>query len=335
VSASSAESLATGYYRSRLEGDLPAKLIGAAQSFALPEQVGLLDNAAALARSGDQSMADALALALRFAGHARHEVVEGSTDIVGMLGDDIVPTSLRPGRARLIEQYYGGRARALSVMPQPADDDNVRMLRAALVQFAALRGEDALLRNEMLKATQRWLDDRASVDGLLVEPMLKAAAVAGDRALFERFLAQAKITQDRRERGYLLSALGHFRDPQIARDALRVTLSKDFESRDSIAVLQAEMANDATRRTAFEFMQQNYSVLEAALPREFTARFPLWAGEFCTAPARREMAAFFAPRMAKVEGGPRNLAQALERVDLCLAFKEAQQASIDAFLNNY
>ena len=36
--------------------------------------------------------------------------------------------------------------------------------------------------------------------------------------------------------------------------------------------------------------------------------------------------------MAKVEGGPRNLAQALERVDLCLAFKEAQQASINAFL---
>jgi alanyl aminopeptidase len=327
--------LATGYYRSRLEGDLPAKLIGAAQSLALPEQVSLLDNAAALARSGDQSMADALALALRLAAHRRHEVVDGSAGIVAMLGDDIVEPALRPGRARLIEQYYGGRARNLGVMPQPADDDNARMLRAALVKFAALRGEDALLRNEMLKATQRWFDNRASVDGLLVEPMLKAAAVAGDRALFEQFLAQAKRTQDRRERGYLLSALGHFRDPQIARAALRVTLSSDFESRDSIAVLQAAMANDATRRVAFDFMQQNYSALEAALPREFTARFPLWSGEFCTAPARREMAAFFAPRMAKVEGGPRNLAQALERVDLCLAFKEAQQASINAFLTSY
>jgi alanyl aminopeptidase len=327
--------LAAGYYRSRLEGDLTVRLIGAAQSLALPEQVGLLDNAAALARSGDQSMADALALALRLAAHARHEVVEGSAGIVAMLGDDVVAPALRPGRARLIDQYYGGRARKLGFMPQPADDDNVRKLRAAMVKFAGLRGEDALLRNEMLKATQRWFDDRAAVDGLLVEPMLKAAAVAGDRALFERFLAQAKRTQDRRERGYLLSALGHFRDPQIARDALRVTLSEDFESRDSIAVLQAAMANDATRGTAFDFMQQNYSALEAALPREFTARFPLWAGEFCTAAARADMAAFFAPRMAKVEGGPRNLAQALERVDLCLAFKQAQQASIRAFLNNY
>ena len=327
--------LAAGYYRSRLEGDLPAKLIGAAQTLALPEQVGLLDNAAALARSGDQSMADALALAVRLAAHPRHEVVEGSADIVSMLGDDIVPPQLRPGRARLIEQYYGGRVRNLGAMPQPADDDNVRMLRAALVKFAALRGESALLREEMLKATQRWFEDRASVDSLMVEPMLKAAAVAGDRALFERFLAQAKTTQDRRERGFLLSALGHFRDPQIAPAALLVTLSGDFESRDSIAVLQAAMANDATRRLAFDFMQQNYAALEAALPREFTARFPLWASDFCTAAARNDMAAFFAPRMAKVEGGPRNLAQALERVDLCLAFKAAQQASIMAFLNDY
>lgn len=327
--------LAAGYYRSHFEGDLLAKLSDAALTLALPEQAGLLDNAGALARSGDQSMSEALALAVRLAVHQRHEVVEGSVGIVSMLGDAIVPPQLRPGRARLIEQYYGRRARSLGYMPQPADDDNVRMLRAALINFVALRGEDPEIREAMRTAARRWLEDRGAVDGLMIEPMLKAAAVAGDHALFERFLAAAKRTKDRRERGFLLWALGHFRIPEIAKAALQVTLSDDFESRDSIAILQAALANDATRQLAFDFMKQNYHALEARLPREFTARFPFWVSGMCTAADRNDMAAFLAPRMATVEGGPRNLAQARERVDLCLAFKAAQQASIAAFLGKY
>jgi cytosol alanyl aminopeptidase len=324
--------LEAGYYRSRLQGDLLANLMGVAGSLALSEQVGLLDNAAGLARSGDQSMADALALATRFAAHPRNEVVEGSVAIAAMLGDDIVPPRLRAHRARMIEMHYIRRARSLGYMTQPMDDDNTRMLRATLIDFVALRGEDASLRKEMLAATQRWLNNRISVDSLMVEPMLKAAAVAGDRTLFDRLLAEAKSTQDRRERGMLLSALGHFRDPEIARVALQVTLGTALESRDSITILQAALTDEATRRLAFDFMQRNYDALDARLPKEFTARFPYWASGFCTAAERDAVAAFFEPRMARVEGGPRNLAQALERVDICLAFKQAQQSSVAAFL---
>ena len=326
---------ANGYYRSRLQGDLPAKLTRAAGTLALPEQIDLLDNAAALARSGDQSMTDTLALAVRLAAHSRNEVVEGTVDIVGMLGNDIVPPRLRAPRARLIETHYGRRARSLGYVPQPADDDNTGMLRATLISFVALRGEDAGLLKEMRAAARRWLENRDAVDGLMVEPVLKAAAVAGDRALFERLLAEARTTRDRRERDYLLSAVGYFREPEIARASLQVALSDELESRDSIAVLQAALSNDATRRLAFDFMKRNYDALKARLPRDFTTRFPRWASGLCTAAERSEMAAFFEPRMAEVDGGPRNLAQALERVDLCIAFRKTQQGSVAAFLENY
>ncbi len=326
---------AAGYYRSRLAPGLTASLSRATPLLAVPEQVGFLDNAAALARNGEEPMADVLALALRLSQHERREVVESSTYVVGMLGDDIVPPRLRSARAQLIEQFYGNRLRRLGYRPRPADDDNTNLLRAALIGFSSLRGADESARAEMRAATQRWLEDNSVIDGLLVEPMLKAAAAGGDRVLFERLAAAAKQATNRRERGYLLTALGHFRDGAILQAALQIILADTFEGRDAIAILQAALANDATRRQAFDFMRANYAALEARLPREFTARFPSWTAELCTVADRDGMAAFFRPRMVNVEGGPRNLAQALERVDLCVAFKAAQQAGVAAFLERF
>ena len=44
------------------------------------------------------------------------------------------------------------------------------------------------------------------------------------------------------------------------------------------------------------------------------------------------MAAFFRERSPHYGGGPRILAQTLERITLCAAFKERQQASLANFL---
>ena len=46
-------------------------------------------------------------------------------------------------------------------------------------------------------------------------------------------------------------------------------------------------------------------------------------------------AGFFEGRSTKYYGGPRNLAQILERIDLCVAFKKAQQPSVTEFLKSY
>ena len=47
------------------------------------------------------------------------------------------------------------------------------------------------------------------------------------------------------------------------------------------------------------------------------------------------METFFKERSPKLPGGPRILAQASERADLCRAYVAAQQPSVDAFLKKY
>ena len=48
--------------------------------------------------------------------------------------------------------------------------------------------------------------------------------------------------------------------------------------------------------------------------------------------ARADVEDFFRERAPRYAGGPRLLAQTLERIALCAAFKERQQASLSAFL---
>jgi hypothetical protein len=82
----------------------------------------------------------------------------------------------------------------------------------------------------------------------------------------------------------------------------------------------------------FAFTKANFEMLVARAPRDAAAQYPRWAGGLCSEAARAEVEAFFAGRAPRYTGGPRILAQTLERIALCAAFKERQQASLADFL---
>jgi len=56
---------------------------------------------------------------------------------------------------------------------------------------------------------------------------------------------------------------------------------------------------------------------------------------FCSDEALAKQKAFFEPRIAKFNGGPRMLAQSIEAMESCIARKNAQQASLAEFFRNY
>ena len=55
----------------------------------------------------------------------------------------------------------------------------------------------------------------------------------------------------------------------------------------------------------------------------------------CDPQAREAAATFFTPRVAKLDGGPRTLAKALEASDACIAEHARNAAAVEAFLAKY
>ncbi len=325
----------TGYYRVLYRGNLLNRLFTeGTKRLTIPERVGVLGDVSALVRAGELPAADELALVSGLRADPSPRIIASTVRIVAGLRD-IVPDELRPHYARFILKMYGQKARTLGVKAKPTDDDETRLLRPSLIGLVAGDGEEMDLIAEAGKLARHWLEDRRAIDADMVHVIIGVAARNGDRALFERFHAEAKQTQDRRERGRLLRAMGSFRDVEIVKAALSIVLGGEFDPRESMALLRGALEDQKTRGVAYDFMKQNFDALIAKLPPASGARLPKMVASFCDEEHGADIEAFFGGRSGMFTGRPRVLAQALERISLCNAFRHVQQPSLTVFLKKY
>src|SRR4029079_9586883 len=126
----------------------------------------------------------------------------------------------------------------------------------------------------------------------------------------------------RRERRSLYAALGAFDDPAIARSALALLLDPAHDYREASQIAWSMSNTPRGGALVYAFMKANFEALVARAPRDAAASFPRWAGSFCSQAERADVEEFFRARAPRYAGGPRNLAQTLERIDLCVAFRE-------------
>lgn len=325
-----------GYYRAAYPSELLQKLLGAdgRKQLTLPETVGLLDDVSALTRAGRMPLGDALALTPSLAEDPRRQVAEEVLDLGRGLHNWLVPKAEQANYARYLEKVWGEKARALGWTARPGDDDDTKLLRPELVATVADFGQDKQLRAEARTLATKWLTDRTAVDPDTIGDVLHVAARAGDRALFEKFHAEAKRATDREDRIMLLHALGSFSDPKLARRALAIVSSNEFDPRESLSILRAMRLEPWQRQMAWDYIKANFDTLTKRLSAEMMANAPYLAN-FCDEAHERDMEQFFKDRSPKLPGGPRILAQAGERIELCRAYVAAQQPSVTAFLKKW
>jgi alanyl aminopeptidase len=330
-----------GYYQVDYKNGLLDKVLaGQGTHLSLAERVGVLGNVESLVNSGDLSPRVALALVPEFSQDLNREIVSAVTGIAGIVKDNSVPDELREKGARFIREVFGQRASELGWAAKPDESRDARLLRLQLVPFVAAVGEQRDLIAAADQLTRKWLNDRTAIAPDMTSTVLRVAAEFGNSELFDRLHEAAIKETNQQQRERIISALGAFRDPEIARRAMALTLTKEFDARESFyALLFGPRAYPETRELPFQFVQQNIDKLLTAIPREvgedYAAVLPFVGGAFCDAPHRERIQTFFADRVKTFTGGPRNLAQVLEEIDLCIAKRKALAPELEAFLQRY
>jgi alanyl aminopeptidase len=329
-----------GYYRTRYESaQLHALLADGGAHLSAPERVAVLGDVDALTTMGQIPAGDALALVPQFANDPVRQVVGSTIGVAAAVRDNLVPADLIPNYKRFVDKTFGARARQLGWQAKPGEDDDSRLLRENLVPLVAVWGLDPSLAVEARKLAENWLADRKAVDANIVNPVLTVAARKGDEAFFKELLAALPNTQDQQQRSLIFGALGSFRDPQIAREAMDLMLKPDMDLRESGSILFGPMNTPSLRRLPFDFVKANYDGIAAKIPTGSTfglgAFLPFLGSAFCDEKSAGEVDAFFEPRVDKFPGTRRNLDQTLEMVRICTAYKTAQEASVEAFLRQY
>ena len=327
---------AAGYYFGLYEGNLlNALLKDDAQVLTLPEKVALVGNLSSLTSSGKIPLGRALALAPSLAQDPARQVVTKTMEITTGLQDNLVSKDLLPRYRQYLVDVYGGRARDLGWKTKAGESEDARLLRPALLSVLANQAEDSELIAQAKKLALAWLDDHKAVDPDMLGVVLVTAARHGDRDLFDRMRAAAKQEKEENFRGTLLFSLGSFQDPEIIKVALPIVLSDEFDSRESLGILWGPAQRRQTRDFAYDFVKQNWDHLIAKLPTDSGSFLPYVAGGYCDSQHRQEVESFFSGRSTKYTGGPRILTQVLEGIDLCVAYKNAQEASVAEFLQTY
>ena len=332
-----ADSNAAGYYAVSYDAELAEKLIAQGLThLQRDESAAVLRDIQLMFSAGVGDAEQQLKFVAEFSRSSDAELVRQAATTVGNLSD-FVPSELRENYARLIRLLYGVRAHQLGWKPQPGESAEVRQLRIEIVRLVATYGEDEELSSEASALARAWLKNRQSLDPDSVVPVLSAAAWNADRAFFDLLVEEIKKDKIQRERSWMIDALDSFRQPDITRARLELLLRGGIDPRElRFALFDAPAP---AREIVWQFVQQNFDALNAALPGArgipFGASLPQAAAGFCDEDHRQQVEKFFEPRIGALPGGARFLANTLERIRLCSARARVIQPAIVSFLNSY
>ena len=336
-----ANAAAKGYYLVDYAGGMLPKLTGGDVDARLPanERLDLIGNAQALTDAGKLPAADALGLVETFHSDASRQVVQRALGVALSPRQNEVPAALIPNYQRFLLRNFQARARAIGWVPKAGESDDVRLLRPTLLGAVSTVGGDKELADEARELAVEWLANRSAVKPEVVGEVLATAAYYGDLALFNRFLAEFKKSQDRQEQQRLMSAMRSFRDKAAIEAGMQAVLSGSVTLANGFPLLFSGQNDNSTHKMAFEFVKAHFDQIMAGHPsvfgNDFGSFLPNVGGSFCDAQSRNELQAFFGPRVAQYPGAPRTLAQILESIDLCIARKAALEPGVKTFLEKY
>lgn len=325
----------SGYFVSSLTNDLMQQLV---RTPLLPsEAIPALDDAATLLGSGEWPVDLALEFAGRFANNRQSVVTEAASALASEVRLSWLEDAAdRDGFARYVQKHFGAKARALGWLPRASDRDGDQTLRDRLVPWVADFGADAGLQRDATKLSRDWLGAKNAPLPPGARPVLAAAARSAQggagRELLDAYvdgLTRASGT----DRQTLLAALGSFRDPALADAAYDALFSDRFDARDGLAAMSyGGRTDDGAAVQAMRYLNTHYDAVLRRIPEHAAGTLPRLGARLCDANGKATFESTFADRAAQLRGGARNLAQASERIGICLGARQIQRATLKAYV---
>ncbi len=323
----------SGFFRTDYDPGLRRALESvAAQVLEPAERIGLLNHLWALSLSGDLPIADFMGMLSRFRGDRTRAVVEEMTAYLEILSNQLVPASDGPRFAALVQELIGPVWSELGWAPQPDEDEETRLARAAALWAMGALAQDEDVLPELPRRLTLYEARPASLDPTLVTPVVRLCARTSDRSLFDRFLQSFRSAATPEDRDRYLTALADFRKPALARKLLEFALSEAVRGQDVWKPVRYLLANPAVQEVAWRFVQRNWQALRqktgsVGAQRIIQGTRWLWRPEW-----RDEVQAFFNAPENRVAPAERALAQTVEHIGIGIRFRSRQAEALSAWL---
>ena len=325
---------ATGYYRSGYGPDAIRAMSRVLQKdFTPAERIRLLTDEWASMRVGRQDIGDVLALAGGFGNERSRAVIDQVAGELEYVGDYLVTDADRSDYQQWVRNLLGPMAKELGWQPAPAESDDHKSLRAAVIRTLGRTGNDGEVLSEARRVTEKALDSPSALDRTMAETVFSLAALKGDAALYDRILAQTRKATSPEEFYLYQRSLTQFSDPQLLQRTLDYAISPEVRSQDRVGLIARVIDNPAGEKLGWAFARTHWTQIEGTFGGFGGGGIVSATSGFCDSGMRDEVKDFFTSH--KVPAAERTLKQSLERVSYCTDLKAQQSGQLAGWLQHH
>ena len=322
-----------GYYFTEYSPEVVRSLARSSKTLTPAERLRLLGDEWWMVRAGRHDVSVYLDVAGAFANDSSSAVTRMLFNRLANIGEDLVVPADRPAYQAWIRSHFEQQLSTMGLPGSAKDSDEVQMRRATLLELVGLTGNDSDVQKRSRELAAQYLKDPHSLPATIAPTVLRVAAMKGDRALYDQYLAKLGALAAQPEEYYrFLNALPWFTDATLSKRTLEYALSPAVRTQDTGYVLGTMMVMPWSQDIAWEFVQMNWQTIVKTLG-EFQGIPSIVesAGEFCSTSRAREMRTFFEKN--PVPSSQRGIQQAIERIENCAALKERQAKPLSAWLS--
>ncbi len=315
-----------GYYRFSLDTEGWLALLGNLDKLNTREHLVIQDSLEAAFSAGKLDASVFIKGMETFAKSDEYDVARVAGDWLSWFYD-YAPKTSRPDLARLTQNMYGARYKAIVGKDTVEGNLLAPTLAARLMRYGA---DEKLKASFALKGQSYINGDKASVAPNLLSRALRSAMADGDMAMAEKLLEMAKNGSSF-EKGAAIGALAQAKNKDII-GMLWDTALVDEETltgRQASALIQSLLGSEEHGDATWDWLKSNFKhFVESRVPDVRKGGMPGMAGHFCTIERRDEAKAFFEKNAGIIPGYERSLAQTLEGIELCASLKHAKAAEV-------
>jgi aminopeptidase N len=325
---------AVGYYRTQYAADNLKKLSQSAMtSLGTAERIALVRDEAALVRSGQEKIGSFLDLVSDLSSDQERGVVESFIEPLEFVDNYLTTDANRSAYQAWVRSSFRPMLAKVKWVPAPGESEETHRLRAFLVRLLGGVGADPDVIRESTRLARQYLQDPNSVDATLARPVVKVAARYGDAALFDEYLAALRAMKSPEQFYNVGEALAEFRSPQLAERVLQLSVSPDVRNQDAAHEIALVLENPADQAFAWDWVKTHWPDVEKKTTMSSGVAIVYATRNFCDAASRDDVTKFFGEH--KVASAERGLRLAVEGMNSCISYRERQQASLAAWLEQH
>jgi cytosol alanyl aminopeptidase len=333
-----------GYYRFAMDEKGWGALIAAAPMLDPADQLTLFHNVDAALRGGTGTAGDFFSVIHNLAPAGQWDLIgsdqRSSFNITDALHDlrvtGVLTAADLPTYQAFIRRNFGPRLAPLGLAAKPGETVADGLMREALVQLLVEEGRDPALTATLAKVAQAYVASGGKNPGGIAPELLQEAMRAGVLAQGAPFADQLLAALQKSDDEYFIKsaiyAVAGAEDEASLNKLLALSLTPAIRTGDIRYVWRYMSAEDKGHAALWAWFKANFDAIEKRVSSQGLSGAPEILKFGCDAQTKTDLDAFFAPKTAELEGTPRTLKENEDRIDRCIAFKQAKGAEIEAAL---